>query len=134
MDEQLTEQVSHRAGGLCEYCHFPEAYSETTFEVDHIIAKQHGGKTLRSNLAWCCLRCNLYKGPNISGIDPQGPPGTPVRLFHPRRHKWSTHFRWAGASLIGKTAIGRATIQTLNINHPDRIKLREALMEDEVFP
>ena len=35
----------------------------------------------------------------LAGIDPSTQKRT--WLFHPRRHKWSRHFRWDGALLIG---------------------------------
>ena len=36
--------VRARAGYRCEYCHFPEAIAELPFQLDHIIAQQHGGE------------------------------------------------------------------------------------------
>jgi hypothetical protein len=57
------------------------------FEIDHLIARKHGGKTIAGNLAVSCIYCNAHKGPNISGIDPKT--GKLTRLYHPRRHKWS---------------------------------------------
>ena len=47
----IRELVRERAGRRCEYCHLPEAFSSIPFEVDHIIAEQHGGKTVANNLA-----------------------------------------------------------------------------------
>jgi hypothetical protein len=41
------------------------------FEVDHIIAEQHGGRTVAGNLAWSCFADNHHKGPNLAGIDPK---------------------------------------------------------------
>lgn len=41
---------------------------------------------------------------------------------------------WDGAALRAKTAIGRATIEVLAINAPDAIAVREALIEEGVFP
>jgi len=70
-------------------------------------------------------------GPNLTGID--GVTGKVVPLFHPRRHKWSRHFRWQGALLVGRTPIGRATIAVLGINLPLRVRLRQALIEEGVF-
>lgn len=134
MDEQLIELVRARAAGRCEYCQIPEGFSEAPFVVEHVIARQHRDQTVPSNLAWSCLRCNLYKGPNISGIDPRRSPVIPVRLFHPRRHRWPRHFRWQGPVLVGKTAIDRATIEVLNLNHPDRVRVREVLIEAGLFP
>ena len=39
-----------------------------------------------------------------------------ARLFNPRTDKWSEHFRWLGAELVGVTPIARATIIVLAIN------------------
>ena len=72
-----------------------------------------------------------YKGPNISGIDPHTGKLTP--LFNPRRHKWTHHFRYDGGELLGRTAIGRTTVEVLRINQPNLIALRELLMEDGLF-
>src|SRR5207248_11129674 len=100
-------------------------------EIDHIIAEVHGGRTAASNLALSCLHCNRHKGPNLSGIDPQTRLLT--RLFHPRRHSWSYHFRWDGARLRGRTAIGRTTIRVLRIDAPLRVMLREELIAAGLF-
>lgn len=90
------------------------------------------GQTVLANLALACLRCNSHKGPNLAGIDPAT--GTLAVLFNPRRHKWSRHFRWDGAFLIGRTRIGRTTIVVLAMNDPVRIVLRAALIADGLFP
>jgi hypothetical protein len=110
----------------------PQSADPLPFQFDHIIAEQHGGQTVSENLALACLFCNKHKGPNIAGIDPQT--GKMVRLFHPRRDKWNRHFRWNGPELIGRTAIGRATIRVLAVNHPDNIELRVALIDNGEFP
>ena len=113
MDAALTEAVWRRAGAACEYCRLPQTAYRTNFEIDHVIARQHGGRTALTNLALSCLHCNSHKGPNIAGLDPRMPDRGPVRLFHPRRHKWDRHFRWDGPVLVGRTAIGRATVAVL---------------------
>ena len=110
----------------------PQWSDRLPFEIDHIIPRKHCGPTIASNLAGSCFYCNTFKGPNLSGIADET--GKIVRLFHPRRHKWSAHFAWDGPVLIGKTAIGRATINVLSINHPARIAAREALILEGVFP
>ncbi len=114
----------------CEYCHFPAALAELSFETDHIIAKKHGGTAESDNLAWACFYCNRYKGTNIAGIDPES--REVVRLFHPRREGWADHFQWEGATLSGRTPVGRATIQVLCINHPDAVAVRESLLSEGV--
>ena len=128
MDARLKAKVRRRAGFCCEYCRFPERFAELRFQVDHIVPQQHGGPTVSDNLAWSCLPCNKHKGPNLSGIDPAT--GQVVRLFHPRRDRWTEHFAWGQAKLIGLTPLGRATISVLKINRSDAILVREALMEE----
>jgi hypothetical protein len=54
------------------------------------VARQHGGKTEMENLAWSCHRCNYYKGPNLTSIDPETQAIVP--LFNPRRAVWKLHF------------------------------------------
>jgi hypothetical protein len=73
-----------------------------------------------------------FKGTDIGGRDNLTRKLTP--LFNPRRHKWLRHFRWEGAYLVGRTSIGRVTAEVLNINDPLRVELREALMEEGLFP
>jgi hypothetical protein len=132
MDAILAALVRERACSRCEYCQLPEAFSAIPFEIDHILAQKHGGPTREENLALSCFYCNSHRGPNIAGVDSAS--GRIVRLFHPRRDRWSRHFEWAGGVLQGKTAIGTATIAVLSINHPDAIAVRETLMEEGVFP
>ncbi len=79
-----------------------------------------------------CWYCNTFKGPDLSGLDPTTRKLT--RLFNPRRHKWDRHFRYDGPVLIGRTAIGRTTIQVLQINCDEQLMLRESLITEGVFP
>jgi hypothetical protein len=44
------------------------------------------------------------------------------------------HFELAGSALRGRTAIGRVTIHLLAINDADFLAMREALIEEGVFP
>jgi HNH endonuclease len=129
--DAIERAVRERAGGRCEYCRLPQVGSWVPFQIDHIRAQKHHGRWIASNLAIACIYCNGYKGPNASGFDPVT--GKLTRLFHPRRHKWSWHFRWKGGKLIGRTAIGRTTIDVLRINLPNLVALREQLMADGKF-
>lgn len=131
MDAALQRLVRQRAGGRCEYCRLPQAASGVPFEIDHIIARHHKGRTVAGNLADACIYCNGYKGPNLSGLDAVTGKLTP--LFNPRRHKWSYHFRYEGGVLVGRTAIGRTTVEVLRINLPNMVALREVLIEDGLF-
>jgi len=130
MRARLKAQVQQRAAFRCEYCHVPEHLAELRFQVDHIRAEQHGGRTVLANLAWSCLRCNKHKGPNLSGIDPKTQRTS--RLFHPREDDWDEHLTWHGARLVGRTAVGRATINVLQCNHPDAVLAREALLAEGI--
>ena len=130
-DRALGDEVIRRAGGRCEYCHFPESASDLAFHFDHIIAEKHNGPTTAANLAWACFSCNLFKGANIAGLDPLTTELTP--LFHPRTDIWNEHFFWDGVWLRGRTAIGRTTVAVLKMNAPDAVAVREALRDEGIF-
>lgn len=132
MAKGQTLHVSRRARQRCEYCQMPEVFYRSRFQVDHVIAQQHGGDDNLDNLAWSCLHCNAHKGPNIAGVDNEI--GTLTRLCHPREDEWGEHFSWNGPWLIGKTAVGRTTIAVLAINDIRYVKVREALIAEGVFP
>ncbi len=132
IDAALRQSVSERAQSRCEYCLLPQSAHLLTFPIDHIIARQHGGESQSENLALSCVRCNSAKGPNIAGIDPQSRTLTP--LFHPRRNRWSDHFRLERNWIIGTTAIGRTTVHVLQFNHPDYLALRSSLQEEGSYP
>jgi hypothetical protein len=110
----------------------PQQFDEIAFEIDHIIARKHGGQTLPSNLALSCFFCNSFKGSDIAGLDPRTRRLT--ALFSPRRNTWRRHFHWQGPRLVGRTPVGRVSVALLNMNDPFRIALRETLMAEGVFP
>ena len=128
----LEREVWQRAGGACEYCHMSHEFYRIPFQLDHIVAQQHGGATTSDNLCLCCFHCNLHKGPNIASIDPQTQ--QLARLFHPRRDQWDEHFAWQAHELVGLTPIGRATIRCLAINDAEYRAVRAALLLEGVFP
>lgn len=126
MDRDMRRQIRDRAAGRCEYCHAAEDDDLLPFQVDHIIAEYHGGATTLDNLAWSCFDCNVYKGTNLSGVDPQT--RAIETLVNPRIDLWSEHFEWVGPLLVGRTARGRATVATLRINLPARVEHRRLLL------
>ena len=132
MNSDVARQVWQRAQGRCEYCQLPASGYPLPFHIDHIVARQHGGATTPDNLALAFLHCNRHKGPNIAGRHPVG--GYLVRLFHPRRDRWTDHFEWKGSELSAKSDIGQITIQVLAINETDFLAVRLALMEEGKFP
>jgi hypothetical protein len=129
MDAALRESVRRRSGHRCEYCHIPQTFSELGFRIEHIRPRQHGGGDGPKNLALACPECNLAKGPNLTGVDPQR--RQIVRLFNPRRDRWTAHFGYDGVRILGKTPIGRATVVLLKMNDPERTRVRALLSEQE---
>jgi hypothetical protein len=132
MEQELVQLVWQRARSRCEYCQLAQEHSLLTFEIDHIIAKKHGGETVPENLCLACFYCNSFKGPNIASIDAHS--GKLTQLFNPRRHHWKRCFRWVGPLLVGRTPIGRVTIQVLCINNLHALGLRQSLIDEGVFP
>jgi len=106
MDVETRSQIMLRAGNRCEYCLLPQdAVPFVPFHVEHVIARQHQVSDEVGNLAFACHRCNAYKCPNLSSIDPES--GAIVSLFHPRRDTWSNHFELKGAEIVALTPTGR---------------------------
>ena len=126
MDAGARNLVRHRADNRSEYCLLRQEHSHLAHHIEHIVAKQHGGSDDLGNLALACHRCNLCKGPNLTGFDRQS--GRIVPLFHPRRDRWTEHFAWRGPRIEGLTAIGRATVLVLGMNDARRLDLRAELL------
>jgi hypothetical protein len=58
-------------------------------------------------------------------------------LFHPRRQRWSRHFRWSadGLHLEGLTRVGRATVERLALNHWRQIQAQaRRRVHPDLFP
>jgi hypothetical protein len=90
--------------------------------VDHIVPQVAGGDSSMDNLALACIHCSLRKGARQNARDPQS--GRIMRLFHPREHSWNHHFRWMACRINGITAIGRTTIEALNLNSSEHQVIR----------
>lgn len=127
MDSATSAMVRQRTGHRCEYCRLPQHASALRFHIEHILSRQHGGSDDSANLALACPECNLQKGTNLSGIDPDTGVLTP--LFHPRREVWDEHFARDSARIVGKTATGRTTVWLLAMNTGDRLRWREMLAQ-----
>ena len=128
MDAATRELVRLRASHRCEYCGLQQRQMAVRiFHIEHIIARKHRGGDEPANLALACDQCNLHKGSNLSGLDPDT--GELVRLFHPRLDVWVEHFRFDGPEIVGLTACGRTTAWVLQMNSEERIELRSLLAE-----
>jgi len=126
MNAQRRQQVRNRAKDRCEYCRLPQAAMPfAPFHIEHIVAQQHGGSDDDSNLALACDRCNAFKGPNLTAIDPQSQ--QVVALYNPRTQIWSAHFRQIEYEIEGLTDTGRAAVRLLNMNARRRVQMRAML-------
>lgn len=122
--EKLKRAVQKRAKGRCEYCQSWGRNAIHTFNIDHLIPLEKGGKTELNNLALSCGGCNSAKSNKITAADSLTKDEVPV--FNPRRHKWADHFAWSDdfLSVIGLTPIGRASIELLRLNRKGLLNLR----------
>ncbi|MFN7344054.1 MAG: HNH endonuclease [Prosthecobacter sp.] len=125
MTEAVRHFVRQRAGHRCEYCQLHQNDSPlAALHIEHIRPIKHGGTDALENLCLACIDCNLHKGANLTGIDPETDTITP--LFNPRRDSWVEHFLWNGIRIVGVTAVGRTTVRVLDLNGDDRLDLRLA--------
>ena len=121
----LRHQVAEKSQNRCAYCLSQQDISGIQFRIDHIIPESLAGKTEVENLCLACWDCNLAKQNRISAIDPETDEYVP--LFHPNQQEWSEHFQWEanGLIVIGKTAVGRATVESLRLNRAILLRARE---------
>lgn len=122
-----------RANNQCEYCLFPQKASLFSFEMEHIIAEKHGGKTSADNLALACPYCNRAKGTDLGSIDPLSGKLTP--FFNPRTQAWQEDFQIGNnAEIVPLTPEGRVTTKILQFNEPERMLERQKLLMFEQYP
>ena len=126
--------VAQRARYQCEYCHAPEVISNIAFEVDHIIPLSKNGLDVKQNWALACRVCNLRKLDRVDGFDLVSQ--QQVRLFNPRIDIWNEHFAAPTEEpflLEGRTPIGRATVERLEMNSPLQLRARELWIALGIF-
>ena len=127
--ERFRLVIVARAGGACEYCRLVEIATGMTFHIEHILPRSHGGQTVLANLALSCPGCNLAKADRGSGEDQAG---RVQPLFNPRHYEppllgWHLHFELDPRTgmVLPRTAVGEATISTLQMNGPTRVFARQ---------
>jgi hypothetical protein len=133
ISELIRRQVAERAECRCEYCLMPEKFLATVFHIDHIRSRKHGGKTILINLAYACPHCNQNKGSDIATFLDDTNELT-IRFFNPRKDRWQEHFEVNYGEILSKTPIGEATIKILDFNQPERIMLRQVLIDIGEYP
>jgi len=113
---QIRRRIATQADFRCGYCLTSERLTGIRLTLDHIIPIAAGGRTTENNLWVACRPCNEFKGVQTHAQDPDSNKRVP--LFNPRFQQWHEHFQWNadGNRIIGITAIGRATVEALQLN------------------
>lgn len=121
---ELQRSVRERFSNCCAYCRTAENLTVGTFELEHILPRSAGGKTVSENLCLSCPTCNRFKANRTLAPDPLTSQEVP--LFHPIQDQWADHFAWNddATTITGLTATGRATIAALRMNRPVLVRLR----------
>ena len=133
--DRMRAAVTRRAGDRCEYCRLPTIGQAATFPLDHVMPRDRGGLTVLENLALACPVCNGHKWKHVEGTDTES--GASVMLFNPRVHDWSDHFVWSKSEIgvvQARSAIGRATINRLQMNAAEMLATRSVLASLGLFP
>jgi HNH endonuclease len=134
ISKKLRLMVENRAKNRCEYCQCRSDCATESFEIEHIIPPNKGGKSNDGNLALACRGCNSRKSDKITGIDTLT--GKVVPLYNPRTESWKHHFAWDDNFLqvIGLTLTGRATVVTLQLNRKGVMNLRALMKKGAIHP
>ena len=100
-----------------------QRYILAPLEIDRLLPVAAGGTDEEENLWLACPVCNSYKGTKTQGIDSLTK--RKVLLFNPRKQNWKRHFKIVrGVEIVGKTAVGRATVSALQINNRLAVTVR----------
>ena len=120
----LRRMVARRANGRCEYCRASESQTGQDCVVDHVIPTSRGGTNEFDNLCLSCGWCNSFKQAQVDGWEEVS--HRRVRFFHPRRDRWSKHFRWnrERTRIVPITSIGRVTESSMRLNRPNLVEAR----------
>ncbi|MEQ8675940.1 MAG: HNH endonuclease signature motif containing protein [Aggregatilineales bacterium] len=135
ISESLRKRIIEQAQNRCGYCLVSAQFIYAPMEIDHLIPTAKGGKDTEDNLWLACPRCNNHKSDLLDVVDPVT--SITVRLFDPRTQIWSEHFEWSKddlAKIVGKSAVGRATVDTLKLNSNDNLQFRRLLVSIKHYP
>jgi hypothetical protein len=134
ISKKLKEKIRREAQNRCGYCLRSETLTGMPMEFEHLEPLAKGGETLEENLWLSCRRCNEFKGTQTGATDAET--NAEVPLFNPRTQNWNEHFYWSedGTQIIGKTPIGRATVNALNLNEKIIVTARRFWVSVGWFP
>ena len=116
ISDQIKINVRKTSRFRCGYCLFQQQYSPVIFQFDHYYPLSKGGANDEINLWLACGNCNNAKSDETECFDFQTE--TTVPIFDPRTDNWNEHFEWNedGTIIVGKTPIGRGTVELLKFN------------------
>jgi hypothetical protein len=134
ISKALDKRIRLQAKNRCGYCLTLQELIPVKLEIEHIYPTSRGGADAEENLWLACRECNLHKGSKIFGFDDVLLKR--VRLFNPRKQRWSEHFTWNKDKtlIVGKTACGRATVLALNLNNDYVVTTRHFWKDTNIFP
>ena len=120
--------IISRSRGYCEYCQSPADFTTEPFSIEHIQPRSKQGPNTADNLAYACIGCNVYKSDRTEFLDAVS--GNIIPLYNPRTMRWNDHFLWDESltALVGRTAVGRVTIEAMRLNRQPLKNLRRALV------
>lgn len=122
--EKTKIKVRISAKYRCGYCLLSQIYCPIIFQFDHYIPITKGGTNAETNLWLVCGNCNTAKSDKTESFD--SVTKTTVPIFNPRTQNWNEHFEWSenGAIIVGKTPIGRGTVELLKLNQERVVEVR----------
>ncbi|NOT59391.1 MAG: HNH endonuclease [Acidobacteria bacterium] len=134
ISKALEKKIRQQANERCGYCLCPQKLISYKLEIEHLHPEALGGATVEVNLWLACTGCNSYKAMKIRAVDPLTKKS--VKLFNPRRQDWREHFEFSVdcTEILGKTACGRATVASLQMNNIYQKTARVAWVESGKFP
>lgn len=134
ISQELDQRIRYQAKNRCGYCLNLQELIPYKLEIEHIHPKALGGPTIEENLWLACRECNAHKARKTEAIDSLTE--KTVKLFDPRKQIWHEHFEFSQdkTEIIGKTACGRATVESLQMNNFYQKTARSAWVEAGKFP
>lgn len=124
VSDKMRLRVVEQAGNRCGYCLGEQQYVYAPLEIDHILPTAAGGTDDEANLWLACGLCNSHKSTKTHGFDKLS--NRKVKLFNPRKQNWKRHFDFInGIEIVGKTAVGRVTVEALRLNSRIAITVRK---------
>ena len=132
--KDLDEKIRRQAKNRCGYCLNPQELLPYKLEIEHLIPKAAGGRSVEENLWLACRECNAHKAAKTEAVD--NLTEKTVELFNPRTQIWNEHFEFSLdiTKIIGRTACGRATVESLQMNNFYQTTARSIWVEMNKFP